>query len=253
MSGLMAGWSIRTPFIIYGILALTAIVPSLYLVRESAPSVQKQYTRKESLELGTKDFLKTLLKFHTVAFFSAQFFASVARGALWSGTLLLYAVFVYDASPQAPGVLSTTAGVIGIPITLSAGYLMDRFGRKTTIVPGFALTGAGLILLALSAHWAWSLTLFIAGFLWVNGAQHITSGSMQVLGSDMAPEAGRGRFFGVWRLCGETGHVMAPIVFAVLAERIAYSASFTFIGLCAFAAAALIGFQVRETVGRGKL
>jgi len=46
----------------------------------------------------------------------------------------------------------------------------------------------------------------------------VTAASMQVLGSDMAPD-GRGRFFGFWRLIGEIGGLVSSALFGVLAEQ----------------------------------
>jgi MFS family permease len=252
LGGILAGWSIRAPFVVYAVLALGAILPSFFLVRETAPAEAKKSAQEKDANLSTGSLLMMLLNMQILAFFSAQLLASMARGVLWGGTLLLYAAYVYDASPQLLGILSTAVSVVGIPITLSAGYLMDRFGRKTTMVPGFTLIAAGLIFLGLSAHWRLSLVAFIVAFLWVHAAQSITSGSMQVLGADMAPATARGRFFGFWRLAGEIGHILSPALFAVLAEQVAYSVSFIAIGLCALAAAAIIGVQISETVGREK-
>lgn len=45
----------------------------------------------------------------------------------------------------------------------------------------------------------------------------MTAASMQVLGSDMAPD--RGRFFGFWRLIGEIGGLVSSALFGVLAEQ----------------------------------
>ena len=81
----------------------------------------------------------------------------------------------------------------------------------------------------------------------------MTSGSMQVLGSDMAPPMARGRFFGFWRLIGEIGSLISPVLFALTAEQLAYSAAFALFAFCSLATAALLAFSVRETVGRGKL
>lgn len=248
MGGILAAWSIRLPFVAHGLLSLAAIVPSFYLVRESAPGKNGKSKTNDNAELSMKDFLRTLLNREILSFFSAQIFASMTRGALWSGTLLLYAAYAYNVSPQFLGVLSTATSVIGIPITLSAGYLMDRYGRKTSIVPGFTLTAVGLLILALSSHWRWGLTAFIAIFVWVQSSQSMTSGNMQVLGADIAPAAARGRFFGFWRLAGEIGHIVSPAVFAVLADYVAYSASFSFLSICAFLAAGVIAFRVKETV-----
>jgi ACDE family multidrug resistance protein len=187
-----------------------------------------------------------------VGFFAAQFFASMTRGVLWGGTLLLYATFAYNATPQLLGGLATTASIVGIPITLSCGYLMDRFGRKTTMVPGFSLIALGLMFLASGAQWHWSLVSFIAGFLWIHASHSVTSGSMQVIGSDMAPANARGRFFGFWRLIGEIGSLVSPLLFAFVAEHLDYSAAFALFSLGSLATAILLAFSVKETRRSGR-
>jgi MFS family permease len=253
VGGILGAWSIRMPFVVHGALAFLAIVPSFFLVRESAPIENKGSSKNKEDQINTRALLAMMLKAQYLGFFSAQFFASMTRGVLWGGTLLLYAAYAYDAGPQLLGGLATTSSIVGIPITLSCGYLMDRFGRKTTMVPGFVFIAFGLMFLASSAQWHWSLASFIAGFLWIQGGHSVTAGSMQVLGSDMAPAVARGRFFGFWRLVGEIGSLVSPALFALVAEQMAYSAAFALFGLCALATAALLAFSVRETVGRGKV
>lgn len=253
VGGALAAWSIRTPFLVHGALAFLAILPSFFLVRESAPAENKYADKTKREPLDTRALLAMMLDAKYRGFFSAQFFASMTRGVLWGGTLLLYAAYAYDAGPQLLGGLATTTTIVGIPITLSCGYLMDRFGRKTTMVPGFVCMALGLMFLASSAQWHWSLASFIAAVIWTHAGQSVTAGSMQVLGSDMAPAVARGRFFGFWRLIGEIGGLVSPALFAVVAEQIAYSAAFTLFALCSLATAALLAFAVKETVGRGKL
>jgi len=253
VGGILATWSIRMPFVVHGALAFLAIVPSFFLVRESAPSENKASSKNKEDQLDTRALLAMMLEARYLGFLSAQFFASMTRGVLWGGTLLLYAAYAYDAEPQLLGGLATTASIVGIPITLSCGYLMDRFGRKTTMVPGFVFIALGLMFLASSAQWYWSLPSFIAGFLWIQGGQSVTAGSMQVLGSDMAPAVARGRFFGFWRLVGEIGSLVSPALFALVSEQIGYSVAFALFALCALVTAALLAFSVGETVGRGKL
>jgi MFS family permease len=253
LGGLLAGWGIRTPFFAHAALSFLAIAPSFFLVRESAPAESKGAGGKKEEPMDTRALLAMMLDARYRGFFAAQFFASMTRSVLWGGTLLLYATYVYDAGPQLLGGLATTSGVIAIPITLSCGYIMDRFGRKTNMVPGFIFVASGLLFLAWGAQWHWSLASFIAGFFWIHAGQAVTAGSMQVLGSDMAPAAARGRFFGFWRLMGEIGGLAGPAVFALVSERIAYSAAFMLFGLCSFVTAALLAFSVKETVGRGKL
>jgi MFS family permease len=239
LGGFLAIWSIRVPFFAHGALALLAIVPSFFLVRETLHEALKGSGKKVEEHLGTRGLLALMLHARYLGFFIAQFFASMTRSVLWGGTLLLYATFFYNAGPQVLGGLATTSSIVAIPITLSCGYLMDRFGRKTTMVPGFLFIALALIFLASSAQWHWSLTSFIAGFIWIQGAGSITSGSMQVLGSDMA--------------IGEIGGLAGPAVFGFLSEQIAYSVAFAFFAFSSLVTAALLAFSVQETVGRGKL
>jgi MFS family permease len=252
VGGVLATWSIRTPFLVHGALAFLAIVPSFFLVRESAPVGNKNTAKKTKDRLDTRALLAMMLDAKYRGFFAAQFFASMTRGVLWGGTLLLYAAYAYEVGPQLLGGLATTTSIVGIPVTLSCGYLMDRFGRKTTMVPGFVCMAVGLMFLASSSQWHWSLASFIAAVIWTHAGQSVTAGSMQVLGSDMAPAVARGRFFGFWRLIGEIGGLISPALFALVAEQIAYSAAFALFALCALATSALLAFSVKETVGRGK-
>jgi MFS family permease len=248
LGGLFALSSIRLPFVAYGTLAFLAIVPSFFLVRESAPGWGKTAGVKEGAPLATKALLKSMLTPRYLGFFSAQFFASTTRGVLWGGTLLLYATYAYGAGAQILGGLATIGTIVGIPITFFAGYLMDRFGRKVTMVPGFVLIALGVFYLAVSAAWGWSIATFLGGFLWIQATGSITAGSMQVLGADMAPAAGRGRFFGFWRLINQFGALVSPACFAFIAEHQGYSTGFVLFGLTALLTALLLAFTVTETV-----
>jgi MFS family permease len=199
---------------------------------------------------STRTLLGLIVNGGYLGFFCAQFFASMTRGVLWGGTLLLYATFIYNVGAEVLGGLATASSIIGIPITLCCGYLMDRFGRKTTMVPGFTAIALALFFIASSAYWRLGLTAFIAGFLWVQASHSVTSGSMQVVGSDMAPAAARGRFFGFWRLIGEIGGLVSPALFAFVAEKIAYGAAFTLFAFCALATAVLLRFSIKDITGK---
>jgi len=252
IGGALATWSIQVPFVAHGILSLLAIMPSLFILRESSPRKQQRSARPSGDELSSRDVLALMLDRRYRGFFCAQLFASMTRGVLWGGMLLLYATFAYDLGAQGLGGLATTSSIIGIPITLSCGYLMDRYGRKFTMVPGFLFMATGWFFLAASAGWHSGLTLFIVAFLWIHSGHSVTSGSMQVLGTDMAPAQARGRFFGFWRMVGEIGSLVSPALFGFVAEHAGYSVAISMTGMFALITAGLLAFAVKETVGHGK-
>jgi MFS family permease len=253
-----AAWGVRIPFVFYGVLALVSTLPAS-LARQAAPAAtpSRPIARGEGSSRGEEaapgDLGWAWVWTHPIfIFFVALFFAGMSRGALFSGTLNVYAVYEYGVGPDVVGFMAGAAAAIGIPITLSAGAVMDRFGRKASIIPGFALIAAGLGMMVLSAALGWPFPVFIAIFLVVQGALTITSGNLQVLGSDLAPASVRGRFFGVWQTVNQLGSVLSPSVFALLAETAGAPVGFAYLALASLAVVILIAFYVPDPVGRAR-
>ena len=106
--------------------------------------------------------------------------------------------------------------------------------------------------MAVVAAGEFPLYLFIAAFIVINLAISAMAGSMQTLGSDVAPAEARGKFFGVNRLIAEAGSMSNPGVFIVMTALIAagagFAAAFAVMGVCAYTASSLVGFGLRETL-----
>lgn len=238
-----AATDIRVPFVLHAVISLLAIVPSFKLIKETAPS-----RTGRGRAAGAAGSVRELLIFPVLMLFVAQAFASITRGTLFQGGLNIYAVYAYDMTPQGLGIIATIASVIGIPITLTAGYLMDHFGRKASVVPGFALLSAALATLAFVDHLQAPVLGFVLMYFVVNAAQSMTSGNMQTIGSDVAPAHLRGRFFGIWQLIGAIAGVISPAVFGFLADRTGYGAGFIFLSVTAFAAFFVLATQVRTNM-----
>ena len=139
--------------------------------------------------------------------FLAQWLGMTARGGIVAGnTVFLYAAYAYEeADPATLGVLSSLMAGAGIPLTLAAGWLMDRFGRKISIVPGLFVLGAAMAFLGVTSFAGLGFGWFIAGFVVLQTMNSLLTGSWQVVGSDLAPPGGRGRFFAVGRTVTQGG------------------------------------------------
>jgi MFS family permease len=242
---LAAGVDLRAPFFLHALLSLLAIVPSFTMIKESAPLPAKQRRGEAGASTGT---LAALLTWPVMMFFLAQLFANLTRGTSQSGTLHLYATYAFDVGPQTIGLLASAASLVGLPIIFSTGYIMDRWGRTSTIVPGFAMMGIAMAVMAGIAFVHGSFSVYVPAFLALQFSQSLTAGNMQVIGTLIAPEHVRGRFFGVWRLVGEAGTAISPALFAVIAEHASYGASFAFLSAFALGAAAILYTQVRQAL-----
>jgi MFS family permease len=145
------------------------------------------------------------------------------------------------------GVLASVNAVAGVPIGFAAGYIMDRFGRKKTIVPGFSLIFATTVFVTSTALFQLPFEVFAVAYFLFNAALALAGGSMQVLGSDLAPAYARGRFFAILRLAGEGGTTLSPVLLAGLAT-IHYALAFGVLSLAALGVVLIIGLGLRETV-----
>jgi len=248
IGGVLAGfWDIRAPFIAHAILSLIAIIPSFKLVQETAPHLRRGAVRKQ---VGTQEReesgFRALFTYQVIIFFVAQLFAGMTRGPIFSGQLNFYGAYVYNLAPQTIGILATIVTAIHIPLTLCSGYIMDRFGRKATLVPGFSLLAVALVFISITDFTQMPLNMFIVAYLCVYASNGITGGNMQTLGSDIAPEKARGKFYGVWHTIGTVGAPTSTSMFALLSGSLGFWAGFGFLGFMASGTALILGTQVHD-------
>src|SRR5205823_308995 len=143
---------------------------------------------------GWKPVLTYILTFQVLVFLAIQVTAQLSRGGQDQGSLVLYAVYAYGMRPAELGVLNTIAIIFGIPVPFLTGYLMDRFGRRAVIAPGFASYAIALVVMSLTAFFPLPISYFLASYVLVQATAGTTSGTMQVLGTDLAPNVNKGRF-----------------------------------------------------------
>ena len=257
IGGVMAtSWGIRSPFVAYGALALLALVPAYRYIqdtpkRDVTPAVATNAESTTAGPTGAKVQAYTYRRLLATRtnYFAIAFFAACARGPIQASLLNLYAAFRYHLKPDQIGFLASAAAFIMLPIGFVAGWAMDRFGRKRTMVPGFggvALTMTGL---ALTAIFNMTVAVYVTIFLFTAFFQGITGGSIQTVGADVAPPEARGMFLGLWRFVGQGGVALSPVFFASLAT-VSYAASFLFVGISGGIAATIVAFKVPETGGK---
>ena len=237
-----AAWGARAPFLVYAVMALLALVPTV-LLAEDTPR-RDRATREQARAAGLSLWQIFAPRW---PYFGVALFAGLTRGPVNADMLHLYAAFAYRLGPVAIGYLATSAAVISLPISLTSGWLMDRFGRKRTMVPGFSGVVVMMSALAVSAFLHLSLVWYVSLFLLGIAVQSLTGGSIQTIGADVAPPQARGTFLGMWRFIGQGGTTVGPIIFAAIADQINYGSAFVYIAVSAAAVAFLLIRYVPET------
>ena len=243
-------WGLWVPFVMHAVIVLIAVIPSFYMLRETAPPKRTMEERTASGEvIGWRRMLVAPIP----AVFAVQFLANITRGGVFGGgVIVLYAAFTYDIAPDELGLLRGAMGALGIPIVFTVGYVMDRFGRKYTMVPGLFLSSAAMMFLAATAYLDTSFSWFIAAFVAVHMSINVISGNMQTLGTDVAPRDARGMFFGTSRTVAQGGATLSPGSFGLMSWLFGAATAFAFLGSAAFIAMFIVLLLIPETLRRGE-
>lgn len=144
---------------------------------------------------------------------------------------------------QAIGVILSLSAFVDMSLFYPAGWLMDTLGRKYAIVPCFLIQSIGMLLVPLAGgFWGLLAATCVIGF--GNG---LGSGTMMTLGADLAPKHALGEFLGVWRLIGDGGGLISPLLIGVIADVLTLGAGTVVIALVGLAGTGLFAFRVPET------
>ena len=248
IGGFAGAIDIRAPFILQGLLVTAILIPLLKLLKETKPASESSGERPK--ESDWHYVRNEMLRPQILFFLAAQLFANLTRGTM-QGILLLYVAFAYGKDTEVLGLMQAGTAAIILPMTFITGIVMDKFGRKMTVVPGFLGFAGVAFLLGITSISGVAFVWFLVLYYLLAASQGLTAGNMQVLGADLAPERARGRFFSIQRLAGETGGAMSPTTFGILAA-ISYGLAFGFVGACGLTVALIIAFKVKDTVGRSR-
>jgi MFS family permease len=237
-----ASWGPRAPFLVFAAMALIALIPTSTFGKDTPRQSRESRGGAKPRTMSLREVILPRL-----VYFGVALFAGMTRGPLNADLLHLYAAFAYQLGPQQIGYLATAASCLSLPIGFTGGWIMDRFGRKRTMVPGFSGVAIAMTALALSAFFHLTLAWYVALFLFGVATQALTGGSVQTVGADVAPAEARGTFLGIWRFTGQGGVALGPIIFALLADQVDYGTAFLFTAACAVVVAFLLIRYVPET------
>jgi MFS family permease len=141
------------------------------------------------------------------------------------------------------GAIVTAGAILDVSMFIPAGMLMDRFGRKVAAVPSFSLMALGIGLIPFTRDF---VTLLLAAML-IGLGNGLSSGLMMTLGADLAPPGATGEFLGVWRLIGDVGAVMGPLLVGAVAATAGLAGGAWVLSVAGWLAVFTLARLVRET------
>ena len=143
------------------------------------------------------------------------------------------------------GAVYSFGTVVDIALFYPSGVLADRWGRKWSAVPSMAFYSLGLTVLPLAGGF---YTLLAATML-LGFANGIGTGVIMILGADLSRSSGQqGQFLGLWRLIGDVGVSVAPLMSGVLVGAVSLAAASLAVAGIGVAGSLLMGLGVQETL-----
>ena len=227
-----------TPFWIYaGVGLLVAGVVGV-LVR-SGPTVSATLgdtLRASARVLRSGPFLALL--FVTFAIFVMRAGARITLIPLYAGEEL-------GLAESDIGVILAVSAVATVFVVNPGGWLVDRIGRKPVLIAGLLLTAVATAGYGMMSTFA-SLVAVSVGFGVVAAFAGIPP---PTLAGDLAPPDATGAAVGIYRMAGDLGVVVGPLMVGAIAEDGAFGVGFLATA-GVLVVAALVALAIPETGGR---
>ncbi|MEE2637308.1 MAG: MFS transporter [Acidobacteriota bacterium] len=144
---------------------------------------------------------------------------------------------------DAIGLIVSSASVVDMAMFPVAGYVMDHWGRKVAGVGCITMLGGALGLLPFTETTLPYLGVAALAALG-NG---LGSGIILTMGADLSPAHERSQFLGVWRMVGDTGALIGPLLTAIVGSLVVALGVSSLIGLTG---GLLLWCKARETLAR---
>ena len=117
-------------------------------------------------------------------------------------------------SPDRIGFALALGSLAGFGLAYPAGVLVDRYGRKTVIVPATLLASTSLLLFLLAPSYAW----FLAAALVWSIAQGVGGAAPTAYAADVAPPRMNAAAMSLYRTLADSGYVVGPIVLGLITD-----------------------------------
>ena len=157
-----------------------------------------------------------------------------------------------DYSATAVGALVAISAGADLLLFPVSGFLMDRFGRLSGMVPSFLLMALGHVLLGL-AWSAESVVMVVGAGVLIGIGNGIGAGSMLTLGSDVAPADAPSEFLAGLATLQDGGRVLGPLTVGIVGSALSLGAAAVAIGVILVFATLWLVLAIGETGETGQV
>lgn len=230
LGGLLAGWGLRAPFIVYAVALLIAA---------AVVAVGLGGARLRPAEDGATREVMTLAEAWSSPVYRAVLASGLANG--WTNfgvrmaVLPLLAIAVLDQAWVAGAALAI--GAVGTAATLQvSGRLADRIGRRPLVIGGLLVMGGAMALLGLADRPGLSVQVGLAllfGLSLVSGigAGLVNPAQQAAVADVVGHERNGGKVLSTFQMAQDSGAIVGPILVGFVADRFGFGSAFLVTGI----------------------
>ena len=241
IGGLLAGFGMQAPFLIYGaaILLAAAVVfwqiPPQSLQDRAAAKAQVRMSFREAWQFGA-------YRASLVSGFANGWTSMGIRVAL----IPLIASAVFGAGPALSGV-ALTVFAAGSAVALSfSGRISDSVGRKPLVISGLVLAGVMTAVIGFTdSVWIFAVASFLSGV----GSGTLNPGQQAAVADVIGPQRSGGTVLSRFQMSQDAGQILGPILAGALVDAAGFGPAFLVSGVL-MGVAALAWTPVMDTLKR---
>src|ERR1022692_1105361 len=244
IGGLVAAWSLRAPFFIYGGMLL---VPAGIAAVRLRDGQRRDAGGKARSRRPLAEIIGALRSRAYRAAASANLADGFAVMGVRSAIVPLFVRDVLHEPATWTGIGFLVVAALNAATLLPGGRLADTLGRRPVIVAGCLISGASMVMLALlPGLWGFLVALAVLGL----GSGLLDVAPAAMIGDILGGKSGQGGQGGTvvasYQMAGDIGTVAGPVAVGFLVDSVSYNAAF-FLAACVLGLAALAGLFAPET------
>ncbi len=215
---LAESFGLEAPFLVYGFASVAAALVGWFGVSETR--ALSQISSQTTTTLPYLDQLRAILKplgFKLVS--GIGFINAVVRTGGLFAIIPIIGTTRLGLTPTEIGFCMAAGSIAGVLVTYPAGVLVDRYGRKTVIVPATIAVGIAFLTFALAPSFTWFL---VATMTW-GISSSISGAAPAAYAADISDRAYSATAMSTYRTLSDAGYVIGPVILGVLADSFGLS------------------------------
>ncbi len=242
-------WGIRAPFWIYATGCFICLILSIILVPETSHASSRGESHSKEAEFSWSAMKKLLAKnltFCTACI--ATFTTFLERQGLRATLIPLYAATILGFGTADIGYVISFATFTNLICTIPFGHALDKIGRKKVLVPSMVLLGATSLIFPFTGTFLQlSITCIILGV-----GESGTAQAPLTLASDATMNEPHGVSMAVYRVFGDIGYIVGPIMIGALSDAFGLYVPFYAVAGLIFVSTVLVQAFAKEIYKRTK-